>query len=536
MPYEIRRGLPGCSGYAVVKQGTSKVLGCHPTREKAKAQLAALYANEGASAMTNPRTFTALAAPRIGDDGLAWVEVMPTSEKARNGSMYWTVDRADLDTLVASIASNHERIPIDYDHDGIRADGSTKAAGWFTGEAHVVEAGQRGPTGEVQDHASAWAQVRWSTSGRQAVEGEEYRFLSAEWESELRDAKTGLLTKLKELTAATLTNRPYFKNLAPVTAADLDSDQAITAFAEENDISREDLLRALADVEADTPLEKVLADAKAPYGDVTYADPGYQKDGKKRYPLDSEEHCRAAWSYINMPKNAAKYSSANLASIKSKIQAALKKYGAKVNPSNASEEDTMDAEVLKALGLDEDASAEETLAAVVEMREKLAITEGFDKSVLEQFAKTTASELQKDRALAQLQRDTAAKQHERDREDLLAKGVEQGRILPVHKDALRAVFDATTDGAEKVRAIIEAAPQNFFGEIGHGGPGPDDAPEMRQYEDKRGNRIAAVADPEWLDKKAQAILAETGKTLKTATAAEYVEALNKAQALAESPR
>jgi hypothetical protein len=60
---------------------------------------------------------------------------------------------------------------------------------------------------------------------------------------------------------------------------------------------------------------------------VTYADPGYQADGKARYPLDTEAHCRAAWSYINMPKNAAKYSSEQLARIKAKIKAAGKKYG-----------------------------------------------------------------------------------------------------------------------------------------------------------------------------------------------------------------
>jgi hypothetical protein len=64
-----------------------------------------------------------------------------------------------------------------------------------------------------------------------------------------------------------------------------------------------------------------------PYGDVTYADPGYQADKVKRYPLDSEAHCRAAWSYINMPKNAAKYTSSQVASIKSRIKAAGKKYG-----------------------------------------------------------------------------------------------------------------------------------------------------------------------------------------------------------------
>jgi HK97 family phage major capsid protein len=81
-------------------------------------------------------------------------------------------------------------------------------------------------------------------------------------------------------------------------------------------------------------------DAKKPYGDVTYADPGYQKDGKKRYPLDSEDHCKAAWSYINMPKNAAKYTPEQLAKIKGKIKAALKKYNVQMDDEKAADTTT----------------------------------------------------------------------------------------------------------------------------------------------------------------------------------------------------
>jgi len=73
------------------------------------------------------------------------------------------------------------------------------------------------------------------------------------------------------------------------------------------------------------------ADPKEPYGDVKYADPGYQDDGKKRYPLDSEEHCRAAWSYINQADNAAEYSPDELKAIKGRIAAALKRYGVVVD-------------------------------------------------------------------------------------------------------------------------------------------------------------------------------------------------------------
>ena len=67
-----------------------------------------------------------------------------------------------------------------------------------------------------------------------------------------------------------------------------------------------------------------------------YADPGYQSDGKKRYALDSESECRAAWSYINQADNAAKYSPEDLAKVKANIKAALKRYGVDVNDTQRS--------------------------------------------------------------------------------------------------------------------------------------------------------------------------------------------------------
>ena len=60
-----------------------------------------------------------------------------------------------------------------------------------------------------------------------------------------------------------------------------------------------------------------------------YADPGFQADGKKRYPLDSEEHIRAAWSFVHQRNNGAPYSEAQLDHIKAKIVAAWK---AKIDP------------------------------------------------------------------------------------------------------------------------------------------------------------------------------------------------------------
>jgi phage head maturation protease len=79
-----------------------------------------------------------------------------------------------------------------------------------------------------------------------------------------------------------------------------------------------------ASIERVEALVKAKDDGEKPYGDVAYADPGYQADKKKRYPIDTEQHIRAAWNYINKPKNAGKYSADEVKRIKSKIVAAWK--------------------------------------------------------------------------------------------------------------------------------------------------------------------------------------------------------------------
>jgi hypothetical protein len=55
------------------------------------------------------------------------------------------------------------------------------------------------------------------------------------------------------------------------------------------------------------------------YGDVRFADPVNNK-----YPIDTPEHVRAAWSYINHKDNAAKYDADEVKTIKNRIKAAAK--------------------------------------------------------------------------------------------------------------------------------------------------------------------------------------------------------------------
>lgn len=75
--------------------------------------------------------------------------------------------------------------------------------------------------------------------------------------------------------------------------------------------------------------------APEPYGAVSYADPGFQADKKKRYPVDTKSHVLSALSYIGKPADAAKYSSDDLARVKANIAVAAKKFG--VGPSAKTE-------------------------------------------------------------------------------------------------------------------------------------------------------------------------------------------------------
>ena len=62
------------------------------------------------------------------------------------------------------------------------------------------------------------------------------------------------------------------------------------------------------------------------YGNVEYAD-----TTNKKYPIDSAEHVRAAWSYINHKDNAAKYDADEVKTIKSRIKKAAKKYDVEIH-------------------------------------------------------------------------------------------------------------------------------------------------------------------------------------------------------------
>lgn len=80
-------------------------------------------------------------------------------------------------------------------------------------------------------------------------------------------------------------------------------------------------------------------EGESKYGDVDFAD---EKNNK--YPIDTEAHIRAAWNYINKPKNAGKYSAEDAKKIKAKIVSAWKKVIDKDGPPSAEEAKKADIE------------------------------------------------------------------------------------------------------------------------------------------------------------------------------------------------
>ncbi len=61
------------------------------------------------------------------------------------------------------------------------------------------------------------------------------------------------------------------------------------------------------------------------YGDVEFAD-----STNNKYPIDTPEHVRAAWSYINQKDNAAKYDKDEVETLKNRIKRAAKKHDVEI--------------------------------------------------------------------------------------------------------------------------------------------------------------------------------------------------------------
>lgn len=168
--------------------------------------------------------------------------------------------------------------------------------------------------------------------------------------------------------------------------------------------------------------------SKKPYGDVTYADPGYKADKKKRYPIDTEEHVRAALSYINMPKNHKGYTPEQVAKIKGKIQRKAKSLGIELRAEAAAEKVQVNAYVPEAhINKAIDNMVNEDTEYV---RQKLGLPEGTEPTDVMRAIRAKWEGLEKDKDLTPLQveADTDADEEEKPTTDPTVRNgkVEEG--------------------------------------------------------------------------------------------------------------
>jgi hypothetical protein len=103
--------------------------------------------------------------------------------------------------------------------------------------------------------------------------------------------------------------------------------------------SSEDLVKMDLPAQA-AELAKIKArkDTKPEEGEKKYGDVSFADAKNKKYPIDTEEHIRAAWNYINKEKNAGKYDAGDLKTIKARIVSAWKEKIDKDGPPSAEAE------------------------------------------------------------------------------------------------------------------------------------------------------------------------------------------------------
>lgn len=191
------------------------------------------------------------------------IEVMPLGKFNLRGQKF-TVTEADLEAFAADINERGDKISIDYDHSFIES-GNSLAAGWFLPGTASVE-GDR-----------LMADVEWTAAAAQAIKEGKYRFLSPEFSFQKKDQATGKYSPGHQMHAAGITNRPFFDQLAPLTASakglaeifaaaegdeETDDDTTIASAAG----GKESTMKGLAEVyglKADASEDEILAAAQA---------------------------------------------------------------------------------------------------------------------------------------------------------------------------------------------------------------------------------------------------------------------------------
>ena len=149
----------------------------------------------------------------------AWIHVTPLGEYAHAGA--GVVQVIDVEALKAitedftakATAENFPGLLVDFDHFSMDTDKSSEAAGWIS----ALRA----------DTEGLWAKVRWTSKGKDAVEGGEYRLVSPVFPKPSDCEVLGdNRIRPRSLMSVALTNDPNIKGGQPLTCLLYTSDAA----------------------------------------------------------------------------------------------------------------------------------------------------------------------------------------------------------------------------------------------------------------------------------------------------------------------
>lgn len=181
------------------------------------------------------------------------IKVMPVGDWNTSTSdfMRMQITTNHISQMVANFRANVRKlVPIDVDHDG------GKAAGWIT---DLKDMGVDG----------LHAVVEWTKLGEELLKDKIYRLFSPEWSFDYADPEHGSAHGAV-LIAGSLTNRPFFKELPVLVAADgtaktgsdLTNDKTIMILLAEDKKTNMNVTDILAKAKADrTPEEVAFLDA-----------------------------------------------------------------------------------------------------------------------------------------------------------------------------------------------------------------------------------------------------------------------------------
>ena len=143
----------------------------------------------------------------------AWIHVTPLGEYAHAGA--GVVQVIDVEALKAitedfkakAAVENFPGLLVDFDHFSMDTDKSSEAAGWIS----ALRA----------DAEGLWAKVRWTSKGKEAVEGGEYRLVSPVFPKPSDCEVLGdNRIRPRSLMSVALTNDPNIKGAKPLTNRD----------------------------------------------------------------------------------------------------------------------------------------------------------------------------------------------------------------------------------------------------------------------------------------------------------------------------